>query len=196
MKTMITTTTNMIFHMMCINRLNPIDIHMRRETKSQNIWSVFQKSTLQKRSFLPRKTWTWILDMGWTRLLCKFILMLIISVNKELHHLYLKLIWVKSWKLSRKILNVLKIIHCESKWKLLNKFNYHETLWWMEIFDYGLNGMLIYGFHSQMINGTTWTSISTFICFIINQNLSTNVIWFMSDATDMTLIFSSQLMPW
>jgi hypothetical protein len=35
--------------------------------------------------------------------------------------------------------------------------------------------MLIYGFHSQMINRTTWISISTFICFKINQNLSTNI---------------------
>jgi len=34
MKTMITTTINMIFYMMCINIINPIDIHMRRETKS------------------------------------------------------------------------------------------------------------------------------------------------------------------
>jgi hypothetical protein len=33
---MITTTTNMIFYMMCINIINSIDIHMRRETKSQN----------------------------------------------------------------------------------------------------------------------------------------------------------------
>lgn len=37
MKTMITTTTNMIFYMMFINIINPIDIHMRRETKSQNV---------------------------------------------------------------------------------------------------------------------------------------------------------------
>jgi hypothetical protein len=41
--------------------------------------------------------------------------------------------------------------------------------------------MLIYGFHSQMIHGTTWTSISTFIYFKISQNISTNFIWFMSD---------------
>ncbi len=36
--------------------------------------------------------------------------------------------------------------------------------------------MLIYGFHSKMINGTTSTSTSTFICFKINQKVSTNII--------------------
>jgi hypothetical protein len=121
--------------------------------------------------------------------------MLIIIINKELHHLYFNLYGSNHGSFQGRFLMLFNY----SLWMKMKAFEYIHLSWnfmmdgniWLWI-----KWMLIYGFHSQMINGTTWTSISTFICFKINQNLSTNVIWFMSNSMDMTLILSSQLMPW
>jgi hypothetical protein len=83
MKTMKTTTTNMIFYMVCINIINPIDIHMRRETKSQNIWSVFQRVHFKRGHSYQGKhepeSWTWVEQGYYVNSYC--ILMLIIIVN-------------------------------------------------------------------------------------------------------------------
>lgn len=56
------------------------------------------------------ESWTWVEQGYYVNSYC--MLMLIIIVNKELHHLYLNL-YGSYMEAFRKILNVLKIIHCE-----------------------------------------------------------------------------------